>query len=232
MGANLLFRSASLRASLGRKIALPGCASASHPFPPVCGGPRGGSNTAHGHLLPAPSMLYVRSMLWLARPPYLRWFAAGAIILAAASWDLSKRQTDPYPFASEAIARGERITVDSVEWRDVPSGLFTVPDLAGTSAMVDIVRGTPITESVVSRASPLPPGWWSIPIDLPVGTAPGLAVRVVTLDGRGITGVVVQPAVRDSFGSVEPGVVGFPPEFADVVARLSANGDLVVLVEG
>jgi hypothetical protein len=170
-------------------------------------------------------------MLWLARPPYLRWFAAGAIVLAAVSWDLSKRQTEPYPFASATIASGEPLTDDTVEWRAVPVGVFAVPDLAGTSARVDIDAGTPITESVLSRIAPLPVGWWSVPVDIPVGTAPGLAVRVVLPDGRGIAGVVIQPAVRDAFGSLEPGVVGFPPEVADDVARLAAGGELVVLVE-
>jgi len=170
-------------------------------------------------------------MLWLAHPPYLRWFAAGAIVLAAIAWDLSKRQTQPYPFASGTITSGDPFTDDVVEWRDVPVGIFTVPDLAGTSARVDLAPGTPITESVVSRLAPLPTGWWSIPVDLPVGTAPGLAVRVVMPDGRGIAGVVIRPAIRDTFGSVEPGVVGFPPEAADAVARLAARGELVVLVE-
>ncbi|MCL1597869.1 MAG: SAF domain-containing protein [Actinomycetia bacterium] len=170
-------------------------------------------------------------MLWLARPPYLRWFAAGAILVAALSWDLSKRQTEPYPFASQTITRGEHLNDGNVEWRDMPAGLFPILDLADASARVDIVDGTPIFEAVVSRSAPLPSGWWSIPIDLPVGTPEGSAVRVLAPDGQAITGIIVRPAMRDTFGSVEAGAVAFPPQHADTVARMVAGGGLVVLVE-
>ncbi|VAV91468.1 hypothetical protein MNBD_ACTINO01-1548 [hydrothermal vent metagenome] len=170
-------------------------------------------------------------MLWLARPPYLRWFAAGAILLAALSWDLSKRQTEPYPFAAQTITRGEPLGDDNIEWREVRVGVFPVVDLTDASARVDIIGGTPICASVISRAVPLPSGWWSIPIDLPAGTPEGAAVRVLAPDGQAIIGIVVRPATRDTFGSVEAGTVGFPPASADTVARMLARGDLVVLVE-
>lgn len=119
----------------------------------------------------------------------------------------------------------------AIEWRDVPLGIFAVPELSGTSASVDITRGDPITESVVSEGAPLPEGWWSVPIDLPVGTPPGTPVRVVLPDGTGVGGIVTQAAVSDAFGSVESGVVGFPETVAGIVAQLAAIGDLVVLVE-
>ncbi len=170
-------------------------------------------------------------MLWLAHPPYLRWFAAGAILLAALAWDLSKRQTEPYPFASQTITRGEALSDDNVEWRDVRVGVFPSIDLTDASARVDIIGGTPISTSVISRVAPLPEGWWSIQIDLPVGTPEGSAVRVLAPDGQAIIGLVVRPPTRDTFGSVEAGTVGFPPTNADTVARMLASGDLVVLVE-
>lgn len=161
----------------------------------------------------------------------MRWFAAGAIVLAALSWDLSKRQTQPHPFAATSITRGDQLTDAVIEWREIPVGTFTIPDLTGTSASVDIAGGDPITESIISRVAPLPEGWWSIPIDLPVGTPPGAVVRVVMPDGQGVAGIVTQSAVSDSFGTVGPGVVGFPAVAVDAVARLAVLGDLVVLVE-
>ena len=176
-------------------------------------------------------MRYVGPMLWLARPPYLRWFAAGAILLAAISWDLSKRQSEPHPFASQTIVRGEPLSSDNVEWRDVPVGVFPVPDLIDASARVDIIAGSPISETIISRTAPLPSGWWSVPIDLPVGTPEGSTVRVLGPDGYAMTGIVVRPPRRDTFGSVEAGTVGFPPEHADAVARMLASGELVVLIE-
>lgn len=176
-------------------------------------------------------MRYVGCMLWLARPPYLRWFAAGAIILAALSWDLSKRQTEPHPFASQTITRGEPLTDDNVMWRDVSIGAFPIPDLNDASAGIDIIKGAPISETVVSRTAPLPAGWWSVPIELPAGTPGGVAVRVLAPDGQAITGIVIRPPVRDTFGSIEKGTVGFPAGYAEAVAMLAASGNLVVLVE-
>ncbi len=171
-------------------------------------------------------------MLWLARPPFLRWFAAGAIVVAALAWDLSGRATVPHPYAARDIAVGDVLTDDVIEWRSVPADAFDVPDLTGAAARVAIPAGTPIVEAVVARGEMLPAGWWTVPLDVPTGTTPGTAVRVVAPDGSAVTGMVVRPAVRDGFGVTEPATVGFPPQVADLVARLAATVDLVVLVEG
>ena len=170
-------------------------------------------------------------MLWLSRPPYLRWIAAGSIVLAALAWDLSKRQSEPFPFAASIIASGTPITDDLIEWRDLPEGAIAAPILSGVSAVADIDAGDPITRSVLSHTLPLPDGWWSIPIDIPDGIPVGAAIRVVLPDGSAATGVVTQPASNDGFGVPSPGTVGFPQTVADTVARLAATGSLVILVE-
>jgi len=158
-------------------------------------------------------------VLWLSRPPYLRWFAAGAVVLAALAWDVSERQSEPFPFASTAISAGTAITEDLIEWRQLPE------------ATADINAGDPITRSVLSRTEPLPDGWWSIPIEIPNGVPVGATIRVVFPDGRAATGVVTQPASSDGFGVPSPGTVGFPQEVADIVAQLAATDSLVILVE-
>ena len=170
-------------------------------------------------------------MLWLTHPPYLRWFAAAALLLAALAWDLSERQTVPYPFASQSIARGSAITEEFIEWKEVPVGAMTSPSLVGASAAVDIVAGDPVTRSMTTTTPPLPEGWWSVPIDLPQGIPAGASIRVIFPDGSAATGIVTQPATDDGYGISSPGTVGFPQSMADTVAQLAAVGDLVVLVE-
>ncbi len=49
-------------------------------------------------------------MFWLARPPYLRWAAAAAVVVAALVWDLRGTGDILYPFAARAIAGGAAIT--------------------------------------------------------------------------------------------------------------------------
>lgn len=170
-------------------------------------------------------------MLWLSRPPFLRWFAAGAIVLGALAWDLSKRQSESFPFAATSIAAGTVITEELIEWTPVPQGSIPEPRLEGASATTDIDAGDPLTGSVLSHTTPLPEGWWSIPIDIPNGIPIGAAIRVVLPDGSAATGVVTQPASNDGFGVPSPGTVGFPQAIADIVAQLASTGSLVILVE-
>lgn len=54
---------------------------------------------------------------------------------------------------------------------------------------------------------------------------------MVLPNGTGIPGVVVRSAVSDAFGSSGAATVAFPGEIADLVARSSSFGDLIVLVE-
>ena len=184
------------------------------------------------NLLPIGSLKrYGGAVLWLSRPPYLRWIAAGAIVLAALVWDLSKRQSESFPFAATAILAGTAITEDLIEWRPLPEGSVPVPLLSGVSATADIDAGDPLTRSVLSQTSQLPEGWWSIPIDIPYGIPVGAAIRVVLPDGSAATGVVTQPASNDGFGVPSPGTVGFPAAVADTVAQLVSVGDVVILVE-
>jgi hypothetical protein len=152
-------------------------------------------------------------------------------VLAALAWDLSKRQTEPFPFASQHIARGSVITEDLIEWKPVPIGSMTRPVLVNASSTVDIATGDPITRSITTASPPLPAGWWSVPIDLPQGVPSGASIRVIFPDGNAATGVVTQPASDDGFGVSSPATVGFPESVADVVAQLATAGDLVVLVE-
>jgi len=170
-------------------------------------------------------------MLWLSRPPYLRWFAAVAIVLAAFVWDLSGRQTARYPFASADLAPGTALSDSTIEWKSAPSGVFPIPDLSSAATSTAIAKGDPITRSVLSSSISIPDGWWSVPIALPQATVSGATIRVVFPDGNGVSGVVVQAAKSDNFGSLGTATVAFPSGAAELVAQIAALGELVVLIE-
>jgi Flp pilus assembly protein CpaB len=146
-------------------------------------------------------------------------------------WDLSKSQTTSFPFAAVDIPVATPITDDLIEWMPMPEGAIPVPVLSGASAATNIGTGDPLTRSVLSRTEPLPPGWWSIPIDIPARVPVGASIRVVLPDGTAATGIVTQPAGSDSLGVPSPGSVGFPEATADIVAQLASTGRLIILVE-
>jgi len=170
-------------------------------------------------------------VLWLSRPPYLRWMAAVSLVVAAFAWDASERATEPFPFAAVDLIRGQAITSEQIVWRAVPTGSLMMPSLTGVSPLVPINAGDPIVPSLVSSTPPLPPGSWAVPVSLPLGTGPGMLVKLVFVDGTAATGIVIRPATEDSLGLVSDGLVAVQGEMADSVALAASNGDLVVLIE-
>lgn len=170
-------------------------------------------------------------MLWLGRPPYLRWFAAAALIVAALTWDLSKRATEPFPFAAADLKRGQAITSDDVEWRQVPVGSMLLPPLENATASVAIVAGDPLVISLLSASSPIPLNSWAVPVPLPTGAVRGTSVNLVFSDGTDVPGVIIQPATEDSLGFTSEGLVAVEDVAANAVALAAANGDLVVLIQ-
>lgn len=170
-------------------------------------------------------------MLVLSRPPYLRWLAAATLIGGAIVWEVSEGATQPAPFAAHAISRGELIEDGSIEWRQIPSGLFPSIDPTGAAAVSGIAEGDPITRSAVTDGVIVPSDWWTVPASIPPGAVRGSMVRVVLADGFGVTGVVVEPSSDDAFGISSAGLLAVPGESADLVALAASVGELVVLFE-
>ncbi len=170
-------------------------------------------------------------MHWLGRPPYLKWAAATMLVIAAFAWDASERATERFPFASTTIARGHLLNLDDIEWRDVSAGTMSLPDLTDVSAAVAIAAGDPIVASLLAPKSSLPRGSWAVPMALPLGTAPGMRVRLVFADGTSAEGTIIQPSEEDSLGLASDGLVAVDGVLADAVALAAANGDLVLLFE-
>jgi SAF domain len=169
-------------------------------------------------------------VLLLSRPPYLRWAVASLIVIAAFAWDVSRRATEPYPFAARTITRGTEITEDVLRWEAVPRGTFTLPALDDVHALTDIREGDPVTSSVAGRGSVIPADWWAVPIGLPSGIARGTHVRITTLDGVEVEGIVAVAATQDQFGLATQGAVAVPEEAVSVVSLAAAADALVVVV--
>ena len=170
-------------------------------------------------------------MLWLGRPPYLRWFAAAALVVAAIVWDMSERATEPFPFAATDVTRGQTITPETVQWRQVPLGSLAFPPLEGAIAVVAIEAGDPIVPSLVASEAVVPPNGWAVPVPLPVGAMPGTPVNLVFADGTDAPGTIIQPATEDALGFITDGLVAVDNGFANAVALAAANGELVVLIQ-
>lgn len=170
-------------------------------------------------------------MLLFSRPPYLRWVAAVAVVVAALAWDVSKRSTEPYPFAASPIPAGTALSDDLVEWRDLPVGSIERPDIAATTALVDIASGDPITSSVAGRPPSIPDGWWAVAVRLPPHLIVGSEVRLILPDGRPVDAVVSTGADVDQYGYESIGAVAVPPELADAVAAASSVDAVIVLAK-
>ena len=171
-------------------------------------------------------------MFWLARPPYLRWAAAAAVVVAALLWDLRDSGDILYPFAASAIAAGAAITETDVEWRHVPEGSMTVPDLSDPVAARDVPAGEPIVPSAVSEAATIPAGWWAVPVPLPATAVPGTRVHLVDASsGVETDGIVVTAGSDDLMSFDESGMAAVPPDAATLIAIAAQEGTLVVLLE-
>ena len=174
---------------------------------------------------------YVRAVLLLSKPPYLRWAGAAAIVLAALAWDVSARATQPFPFALRTIERGESLDASAIEWKTAPAGLLRLPNLQGATAAVTILRGEPIAASMLRFTAAVPAGWWTVALDLPPAVLPGTHVRIVLGGGEGVSGIVVEPSREDPFGLRSAGLVAVPSEAADAVGFAAGAGQIVILFE-
>lgn len=164
-------------------------------------------------------------------PPYVRWLGAAVVLLIAGAIDLAARETEPVPFAATSISAGAPLS-GVVEWRDVPRGLIEpAPEVSGFAAR-DITAGEPITAGAVRGDDGIPPGWWSVPLQLPDAARPGASVRLISVESAlDVRGLVASPGSTGTFSVANPGLVAVPPDSAAAVARAAAGGELIVLIE-
>ena len=169
-------------------------------------------------------------MIWLQKPPYIRWSLALLISIGALWVELRGDGTAEHPFAAQPIAAGDLFDDVNVEMRAVPSGLLE-PVTANGHATRSFAVGEPITSAGVSAAPTVGArGWWKIEVGIPAGSFPGDEVQLVLID----SGLVV-PGRIASVGEDDPlssgaGTVAIPPEHVAAVASAVAAQRLVVLV--
>ncbi len=172
-------------------------------------------------------------MVWLARPPYLRYAAAVLIVLTALWLDLRPEPVVDHPFAADTIAAGSEITELSVEWREVPQGLF--PPVAPTGvAATEIPGDTPLLPALMTTAPAIPAGWFALEIPVPDLASAGQPVRLVVDAATWTDGVVI------AVGSSSPefltrgrtALVAIPGEAAGTVAEAAGRGLVTVLLGG
>ncbi len=173
---------------------------------------------------------YVARVLWLHRPPYLRWIAAALLVLGAVALDLTQRATEPYPFVAAPIERGQPIDGETITWRDIPVGLLTAPPLEGAVASHRLEAGEPVLASSVGSVTDVPADWWSVPMVLPDGVAAGALIRVVTVDPPlTVDGIVVSVSSGDAFTPGNSGLVAVPEAASSRVAAAAIAGTATVL---
>lgn len=168
----------------------------------------------------------------MQRPPYLRWAAAGFLVLGAFLWDLRGTSTAPHPFLTAPVPAGEPIPSESIEWQEVPAGLLPVADWETGVAAADLNPGDPILPSSLSTAPPIPDDWWLVPVDVGAHARPGDAVLLVVIEPlTTIPGTVIVSQSGDVYATdFRPASVAVPGEAAPLVAAASRQGMLVTAV--
>lgn len=171
-------------------------------------------------------------MLWLSRPPYLRWAAAVLLVIGAAALELRPQSTSVHPFAREPLAAGTAVDLDSFEWRSVPIGLLPEVVIDGALA-IDLAAGEPLLPSHLSNLA-VPAGWWAVEMPIPFGVGIGTKVKVVLLSNEGepvltAEGKVVELPPLDALGE-HLALVAIPAEHAEPIAAAAVQRRLVILV--
>jgi len=164
-------------------------------------------------------------MYWLRRPPYLRWISAALVLCSGMYLDMRPAPVVAYPFTAAPVTTGD--VVEEVAWRDVPRDVLPtwVGPVAGV-AVTDIPAGSPLLPSLVTEAT-VPVGWWAVSLALPQRAAPGTPVRVTA--GDSFADGMVAGGINDA-GYELTAPVAFPPESASLVAAMTADSTVVVMI--
>lgn len=175
-------------------------------------------------------------MLWIARPPYVRWTLIGLVVLVSLGLEIRPSPTVSHPFLSRDLARGEPVE-EALEWRDISPGVLE--PVSGTGfASRPLLGGQPLLPGDVTDVSiSVPPGWWLVDVAVPTEASAGTPIQLVILPSPGhlpvppigglVTGVRSGPYEDDGL----IGTVAFPPDRAATAAVAVAEKRVSVLVQ-
>lgn len=175
-------------------------------------------------------------MLWIARPPYVRWTIIGLVVVTSLWLELRPSPTVSHPFLSRDLERGEPVE-EAIEWRDIAPGVLD--PVPGTGfADRRLAGGQPLLPGDTTDVSmDVPSGWWLVDVDVPAEATVGTRVQLVILPSPGhlpvppigglVTGVRGGPYEDDPL----VGTVAFPPDRAATAAVAVAERRVSVLVQ-
>jgi hypothetical protein len=172
-------------------------------------------------------------VLWLERPPYLRWLAAAVLVTVAAWIELGPEATTPVWFAADDIAAGTTLTPDQFQRREV-AWVGSVPARPEGVASVDISAGDPLVPSLLTEVV-VPPGWMAVAAPLPPDAVTGSDATLVVLpglpgqDAATVPALVLRPAGDDAFGDGS-GTVAVPADRVTEVLVAAADDRLAAAV--
>lgn len=171
-------------------------------------------------------------MLWLERPPILRWTAASLLVMAAAWSELAPPPTAESVFMAEDVAAGTPLEERHVERRPVPTGLFPTVEPHGLAA-THLQAGDPLVGSMITEVA-VPTGWVTLEASVPSHASPGARATAVVVDGG--TAPIEFPALVVGQGASDPfgeggGTIAVPGEWVGPAAAAAAESRLVIGVE-
>jgi hypothetical protein len=170
-------------------------------------------------------------MLWLERPPVLRWLGATVLVGFSLWSELAPPGGTPHTFLSRDIAAGTPLTADVVETRLVPDLGFETETPTGVAA-VDLRAGDPLLAAAMTEVV-VPDGWVMLEAPIPSHARAGSPAAALILPGEGesvtveLPAVVVATAPDDVFG-VSAGTLAVPPEWFARAATAAAAERLVI----
>ena len=108
----------------------------------------------------------------MRRPPYLRWLAAGVVLLVGLMFETRTPPTVLYPYADTPIAAGTPID-DTIAWKEIPKGILPEwsTDVGGI-AQTGFAANDPILPSQIGDLL-IPADWWAVALVLPAPVAAG-----------------------------------------------------------
>lgn len=170
-------------------------------------------------------------VLWLDRPPYLRWAAASVIVVVALLLQVASPESAPYPFLNRDVNVGEAIADEDLDWQQIPVGLLPPSSDVVGPAVHALEEGDPFLRGSVRSGTVIPDGWWAVPAPVPESVPPGTRVRLIAVsDGYSADGIVSRSGLDTGFGDRTLGSVAVPEEAAVRMSLAAAVDRLVVLV--
>jgi hypothetical protein len=168
-------------------------------------------------------------VLWLARPPYLRWAVAVLLVMLAAWSEFSPPPTTTLTFLAVDVAAGTPLDESLVVRRRIPATDINTVDPVGVAA-VDLKAGDPLLDHMVTEVV-VPAGWNVIEAPVPDHAVPGApATGVILADGSApieFPALVVGSSGSDPFDGTD-GSLAVSPEWTAAAAAAAAEGRLVI----